>query len=169
MARATRHYGDPPARAGWSLPARLALAAVIVAALAMAISEAWGRRQVIAQDTAIAHASAIVGPACPSLSAAVYQQSLAGGEQVTEFDDAFIGRHHGNAFCSQVSAHDWLGLSAYSVCQFSDPWVLKARTGSGSYYFNPGAGRQATLEFRGGSPRCVMAAPYWSAVQAVHY
>ena len=170
MARATRHYGEAPiARRGWSLPARLALAAVIIAALSLAIGQTWRRREVIAQDTAIAHASAIVGPACPTISAAAYQQSLAGGEQATEFDEAVIGRHHGDAFCSQVSAHDALGLAAYSVCQFNDPWVLKVRTKAGTAYFNPGAGRKATLEFKAAGPSCVMAVPYWSKVEAGHY
>ena len=47
-----------------------------------------------------------------------------------------------------------------SVCQFTSPAALTAKTKAGMFYFLPGVGKPATLIIQHDQPRCVLASKF---------
>jgi hypothetical protein len=56
------------------------------------------------------------------------------------------------------------GAGDDASCQFSAPGVLSVRTRHAEAAFAPPIGQVASIVVTHGQPRCVLAAPYWSAV-----
>jgi hypothetical protein len=140
--------------------------ALVGVALTLAIATVWelgAEHRQIAQSTADAKLSAIVGPACPQVSAAAFQSAVAaqgrGLRYVFDFNGDSFSRSFGDGDCGVAAANGSLGLGTYDVCEFTSPGVLAVKTSRGQFYFLPGLGQKATVMTPNGIARCVMAAP----------
>ena len=63
---------------------------------------------------------------------------------------------------SAVARKGLLGNGYQLVCQFSSPAVLAVQTGKGLFYYEPGIGQKATVFVLDGTPRCVLASPFFA-------
>jgi hypothetical protein len=156
-------FGRPRPRSLNALVPRFIVAGM---ALTVAIGTGWevaSEHQRIAQSTADAQLSAIVGPACPQVSAAAFQSAVTaqgrGLRDTFDFNGDSFSRSFGDGDCSVAAANGSLGLGTYDVCEFTSPGVLSVKTSRGQFYFLPGLGQKATVMTPSGVARCVMSAP----------
>ena len=156
-------FGRPRPRSLGALMPRFVIAGAV---LTVAIGTAWelaSEHQAIARSTADARLSAIVGPACPRVSAAAFQSAVTaqgrGLRYSFHFNGDIFSRSFGDGDCGVAAAKGSLGLGTYDVCEFTSPGVLAVKTSRGQFYFLPGLGQKATVMTPNGIARCVMAAP----------
>lgn len=154
--------------AGFSRPeglrfSRWVVFSVIAVGVIVAIGLSMYDRVLNVRDaSAESGAAAVAGPPCPSVARADFVARHLETRFASEFNGVTFARRFGQVSCSEAAAKGWLGLKSYSVCQFSSPDVLAVHTAKGTWYFNPGIGRKASLLMDRDAPRCVMAAPDWS-------
>ncbi len=138
---------------------------VVACVLAVAVGAAiWSVRQQssqIAEATADTHAETFVGPPCPTVARGAFRQPLR-PSKVFDLDGVRFGRRFGATECSAISRKSLLGNGYQLVCQFPSPAVLAVQTGSGLFYYEPGIGQKATVFVLDGTPRCVLASPFYS-------
>jgi len=156
-------FGRPrPRSAGWLAP-RLVIAGALLTVAFGTIWEVSSERHRIAESTTDARLPAIVGPACPEVTAAEFRSAVAaqgrGLRYTFDFNGARFSRSFGNGDCDVAAAKGGLGLGTYDVCEFTSPAVLYVKTARGEFYFLPGIGRKATVMTPNGIARCVMAGP----------
>jgi hypothetical protein len=156
-------FGRPRPR---SVNALMPWLAIVGVALTLAITTVWelgAEHHQIALSTDDAKLSAIVGPACPQVSAAAFQSAVTaqgrGLRYTFDFNGDSFSRSFGDGDCGVAAADGSLGLGTYDVCEFTSPAVLSVKTSRGQFYFLPGLGRKATVMTPNGIARCVMAAP----------
>ena len=156
-------FGEPRRRSVNALMPRLAIIGVV---LTLAITTAWelgAERHQIALSTEDAKLSAIIGPACPQVSAAAFQSAVTaqgrGLRYAFDFNGDSFARSFGDGDCGVAAANGSLGLGTYDVCEFTSPGVLSVKTARGQFYFLLGLGQKATVMTPNGIARCVMAAP----------
>jgi hypothetical protein len=117
-------------------------------------------RHKIATSAAETNVAAIVGPPCPTASAAAFRSALANQgltlKYVFDFNGVSFGRAIGYGDCSTAVTKSG---APYDVCQFTSPAVLEVKTVKGEYHFLPGVGRKATVMTPDGVATCVMPAP----------
>ena len=144
--------------ADWTLAGALylllALAGIAVKVVALGVIGYQNRAQALAAGTEAAKLSEISGPPCPSLTSAEYAERGSKAKKAFLFDQVRFDRRYGHVDCNSVAAGGGLGYVA--VCQFSGPAQLVVTTGKGSFYFNPGAGKPATVVVEDGTPRCIV-------------
>ena len=109
---------------------------------------------------ATARAWDIQGRACPSLSQAQFTAQGYKARHSFDYDGVTIGRHSGDASCSDVRQAGGKGLFNDKVCQFTSPATLTVTSKAGMFFFVPGVGQPATLAIRRDIPRCVMASKF---------
>lgn len=151
----TRDYGGRVRRIG--------LAHALVAVIGLGIATAIVTVSYVkdrAAHVAVAKAWDIQGAPCPSLTAAQWAAQHQRAEKVFDYDGIAIGRHAGNASCSDVHTQGGTGFGVRKVCQFTSPAVLTVTSKAGAFYFVPGIGQLASLIIEGDTPRCVMASHY---------
>ena len=73
------------------------------------------------------------------------------------FNGVRFVRRSGHVDCSAVAAGKNARQDYVPLCQFSSPIVLEVVTERGTFQFQPGVGRPATVSILDGRPRCVMA------------
>jgi hypothetical protein len=134
---------------------------VLTVGVVVAILSVKGRSDELAQATVETRAQDIVGPPCPSVLRAAFSQPLQ-PVNVFDFDGVNFGRRFGAADCSAISRTGQSGADYQLVCQFSSPAVLSVKSDKGLFYFEPGLGREATVFVLDGTPRCVLASPYFA-------
>ena len=155
-------------QAGFSKPEGLrfpfwVVIAVILVGVITAVGLSMYDRVLNVRDAANeSGAGAVASPPCPSVSRADFMARKLETRFTTEFNGITIARRFGNVSCSETPAKGGFGLKSYAVCQFTSPDVLAVQTAKGTWYFNPGIGRKASLLMDRDAPRCVMAAPDWS-------
>jgi hypothetical protein len=156
-------FGRPRPRSINALMPRFIVAGIV---LTVAIGTLWelaSERHQIALSTDAAQLTALVGPACPQVSAAAFQSAVTaqgrGLRYTFDFNGDSFSRSFGDGDCSVAAANGSLGLGTYDVCEFTSPAVLSVKTSRGQFYFLPGLGRKATVMTPNGIARCVMAAP----------
>jgi hypothetical protein len=141
----------------------VALVHVIVAVIGLGIAT-WIVTVTYVKDRtahiATAKAWDIQGPPCPALTAAEWTAGHYRAEKVFDYDGVAIGRHAGNASCSDVHTDGGAGLGVKKVCQFTSPAVLTVISKKGAFYFVPGIGQLASLIIEKDAPTCVMASHY---------
>jgi hypothetical protein len=139
---------------------------VIAAVIASFASLVWlyvkDRSDKVAEAAAETNVAAIVGPPCPAITPQIFKAHQLETRSTFDFNGLSLSRRFGNVSCGVAATHDALGIGAYPVCQFSSPDVLAIKTAKGTYLFEPGVGKKATVMLRGGAVSCVMAAPYWN-------
>jgi hypothetical protein len=161
MAQAVRDFGAPRVGGEGARLTTPMLAAAVVAGILAVIS--WSivqQSDEIRQSTAEAHVQNIVGPPCPPVATLTRPYRPV---NVFDFDGVAFGRRFGASECSAVARKSLLGNGYQLVCQFSSPAVLSVKTGRGLFYFEPGVGQAATLFVADGTPRCVLASPYFAS------
>lgn len=130
---------------------------VVTAGAGFLAWNAWRGRNV---DIATARDWDIKGAPCPAPSAAEWVAKRYVAEKHFNYDGFDIGRHAGNASCSDVKSHGGTGFGTVRICQFTSPSVLTVTTEKEAFYFVPGVGQLASLIIEDGTPRCVMASKY---------
>jgi hypothetical protein len=135
------------------------IGAVVVATAAVGLI-GWNFLKERTANVATARAWDIKGPPCPALSAADWITKRYKAEKHFDYDGIDIGRHAGDASCSDVKDHGGTGFSTIRVCQFTSPAVLTVTSKKGSFYFVPGVAQLASLIIEDDTPRCVMASNY---------
>jgi len=133
--------------------------AVVVATAAVGLI-GWNYMKERGASVATARAWDIKGPPCPALSAADWTAKRYKAEKHFDYDGIDIGRHAGDASCSDVKDHGGTGFGTIRVCQFTSPAVLTVTSKKGAFYFVPGIGQLASLIIEDDVPRCVMASNY---------
>lgn len=119
--------------------------------------------QMRAHNVAIASATAdakpweLVGPPCPEGFSGPWANPDYAPEKALVFNGVRFVRRAGHVDCSAVAAGKDTGQDFVPLCQFSSPIVLEVMTEKGTYKFQPGVGKPATVSIVGGVPRCVMA------------
>ncbi|WP_309605089.1 hypothetical protein [Phenylobacterium sp.] len=111
-------------------------------------------------DVATARAWDIQGPPCPGLTQAQFTAQGYKAQHTFDYDGVTIGRHSGDANCSDVKQAGGKGLFNDKVCQFTSPATLTVTSRAGTYFFVPGVGQPATLAIHRDIPRCVMASKF---------
>jgi hypothetical protein len=111
-------------------------------------------------SVATARAWDIKGQPCPALSEADWIARRYKAEKHFDYDGIDIGRHAGDASCSDVHSHGGTGFGTVRVCQFTSPDVLTVASKKGRFYFVPGIPHLASLIIEDDVPRCVMASNY---------
>jgi hypothetical protein len=136
------------------------IGAVATGVLATAAWAVWDQSRQIAEATAAAKVSEISGPPCPAAPGGRFKTPLP-LTQFLDFNGARFGRRFGAADCSAIAKKSLFSAGYNLACQFSSPWVLSVRTDKGVFYYEPGSGQEATIFVVDGTPRCVMASPYF--------
>src|SRR3954454_24813972 len=95
----------------------IAVAVMSVAAIALTVNFMKDRNA----HVATARAWDIKGPPCPALSAADWTAKRYKAEKHFDYDGIDIGRHAGDASCSDVHNHGGTGFGTIRVCQFTSP------------------------------------------------
>ena len=151
-------YGGPKGRSGYSPTTGY----IVVGVLALAGAGAWiGASMHDDAVVAKAHAAAwnVAGPPCPQITAA-WLQVL----KITPIPFAYESirgtRAHGDVNCEFVEYDGPRHTAPFPVCQFSAPLALTLATPTGDVYFEPGAGKPATLSMPDGKLRCVIGASH---------
>jgi hypothetical protein len=156
-------FGATHGKGASGMIGRAMLVGGIVFAAAAVYWDLSTQHRIIAQSDAETNVAAIVGPPCPALSAAAFQQAVRTEgpplPYVFDFNGATYGRDFGYADCSVAESKGSLGLGSYNVCQFTGPALLYVKTSRGQFYFRPGVGQKATVMTPDGVAKCVMAAP----------
>jgi hypothetical protein len=111
-------------------------------------------------NVATARAWDIKGPPCAALTVADWTARRYKAEKHFDYDGVDIGRHAGDASCSDVKDRGGTGFGTIRVCQFTSPAVLTLTSRKGAFYFVPGVGQPASLIIEDDTPRCVMASNY---------
>jgi hypothetical protein len=145
---------------GARLTTPVVVAAVVAGALGVIAWSVVQQSDEIRRSTAEAHVQDIVGPPCPPVAALTRPYRPV---NVFDFDGVSFGRRFGASECSAVAAKSLLGNGYQLVCQFSSPAVVSVKTSRGLFYFQPGVGQAATLFVLDGTPRCVLASPYFAS------
>ena len=156
-------FGEPRRRSVNALMPRLFIVGIVLTVAIATVWELGAERHQIALSTEDAKLSAIVGPACPQVSAAAFQSAVTaqgrGLRYTFDFNGDSFSRSFGDGDCGVAAADGSLGLGTYDVCEFTSPGVLSVKTSRGQFYFLPGLGQKVTAMTPNGIARCVMAAP----------
>jgi hypothetical protein len=125
--------------------------ALLLVIPAYVIATTWMDRQ------AEIRAWSITGPACPQVGA--LDPTVAGRKPAKAFvyRSVRFERQAGHASCVVLDEGGPFSRRLYPVCQFNAPAGLTVTTAQGSLRFQPGAGRNVTVQVRDGRPTCFMA------------
>ncbi len=96
---------------------------------------------------------AIPGPACPSPA-----DPMRFNRQPLEFDyrGVHFTRRYGGVNCVVVPDGGIFSQTGHTVCQFSSPAQITVTLEGRTILYEPGIGRPATINLRGGRPGCVV-------------
>ncbi|HLZ74402.1 hypothetical protein [Phenylobacterium sp.] len=95
------------------------------------------------------------GPPCPPLSAAAYRaRGYAAHERATDYDGSTLARQFGHMICKDVDTSGGFGVLSHPACQFTSPTAIRVKTAAGEAFFEPGAGRLATVSIEKGRVAC---------------
>lgn len=149
-------YGALRRRAGFNATTGYILAGVV----GLAGAGVWTATIMRSDASAAkAHAAAwtVTGPPCPQITAAWLQML-----KITPIPFAYESirgtRAHGDVNCEFVEYDGQRHTAPFPVCQFSAPLALTLATPTGDVYFEPGAGKPATVSMPDGKLRCVIGA-----------
>jgi hypothetical protein len=139
-----------------------ALAAGAIAGLTVIVTVAWAMAERPAESLA---ASAPAGEPCPVVSRAAISPRPSPGH-LSAVGGVVFARVAGDVVCDVEGdlTQEMMGAGDDVSCQFSAPGVLSVRTRHAEFDFAPPVGRVAMVIVSHGQPRCVLAAPYWSAM-----
>jgi hypothetical protein len=137
------------------------LAAGAIVAVTVILTVAWAMAEKPRGSIAV---SAPAGEPCPSVSRAAISPRLSPG-YLSSVGGVLFARAAGDVVCDVEGdlTQEVMGAGDDVSCQFSAPGVLSVRTRHAEFDFAPPVGRVASVVVSHGQPRCVLAAPYWSA------
>jgi len=150
----------PRRRRRGGLPWYVTVGGIALAVGGLVASEVLRRQHEIADATASGRVAGLDGPPCPTLTPAAFAAYRLPPQKAFIFNGVRFARRYGHADCSTLADPVKKGGAFVPVCQFTGPVVLSVTTASGSWYFEPGAGRAATVFVPEGPPRCVLAARF---------
>ena len=156
MARAAGDFGDAPTNA--KRQRLIALGVGGLGVLGLGLFAAW----TMATDNPALNPTAakpapITGAPCPTVADGRFTEPMR-PSIAFRFNDVAFTRALGHADCSGDGTAT---KNAPPVCQFSGPAELIVKTAGATAYFEPGAGKSVTVSIVNGTPKCVMASPYW--------
>jgi len=138
------------------------LAAGLIIALTVALAVGWMMAEKRPKSLT---ASAPVGAPCPIVSRASLAANLRPSLQ-SAVGGVVFARQRGDVVCDVEGdlTQEALGAGDDVSCQFSAPGLISVRTKHADFDFAAPAGQVASVIVSHGQPRCVLAAPHWSAV-----
>lgn len=137
-------------------------AAGAIVAVTVAVTVAWAMAEKPPPSIAV---SAPAGAPCPVVSRAAVAQRLRPAH-LSAVGGVLFARAAGDVVCDvEGDLTQEVGGAGDDVsCQFSAPGVLSVRTRHAELDFAPPIGQVASIVVTRGQPRCVLAAPYWTAM-----
>ena len=101
------------------------------------------------------------GPACPAISAAAYRaRGYAVHERATDYDGVTLARQFGHVMCKDVDTSGGFGFLSHPACQFTSPTAIRVKRGEREDFFEPGAGRLATVSVEHGRTLCALSGQF---------
>ena len=101
------------------------------------------------------------GPPCPAITQAVYRaRGYVAHERATDYDGVTFARQFGHMICKDVDTSGGFGLLTHPACQFTSPTAIRVTSGARAAYFEPGAGRLATVSLEKGRAACAMSGQF---------
>ena len=139
------------------IPMAAVIAAVGIGFTVLFVSQNTAHNQAIAGATADAKPWELVGPACPEGFSGPWANPQYAPNKPLVFNGVRFSRRAGHVDCSAVAAGKGDKEDYVPLCQFSGPIVLEVTTAKGTFHFQPGVGKPASVSVVDGTPRCVMA------------
>jgi hypothetical protein len=97
----------------------------------------------------------VVGPPCPTLSAADYQ-ALGVKPQPFDFENIHGDSENTDATCNVVDLDHHGHTASTTICQLTAPFAVHMKTPNGDFYFKPGVGKPVAVSIAEGEVSCTI-------------
>jgi hypothetical protein len=129
--------------------------AILMVLLAIGAFHKWQADQAI--DRGAAQQWTVVGPPCPQISAADFQQ-LGITPHPFDFEGLTGDMAHGGVSCTEIRFDGDRATKPFPICQFTAPFAVHVDRPGADVYLKPGVAKPITISLPDGKLRCVVGA-----------